>query len=141
MADGGGEGNTVVSGERPSLTTSCGDARNDTAGHGEDDEHRHGDRRRFASGRVVEDRQERPAVRRVGDVCHISPRKHQRDDHEEAEESVDVGRVHDRPGDRPSGVFRLFRHVHLAVEAEEAQRERQEADHERQAVGRVASHV
>ena len=141
MTDGRREWHTIVSGERPSLTTRRGDACNHAAGHGEDDEHRHGDRRRFASGRVVEDRQERPAVRRVGNVCHISPREHQRDDHEEAEESVDVGRVHDRPGDRPSGVFRLFRHVHLAVEAEEAQRERQEADHERQAVGRVASHV
>ena len=141
MTDGRGEGNTVVSGKRPGLTTRRGDACNHAAGHGKDDEHRHGDRRRFASGRVVEDRQERPAVRRVGDVCHVTPREHQRDDHEKAEESVDVGRVHDRPRDRPSGVLRLFCHVHLAVEPEKAQSERQEADHERQAVGWVASHV
>jgi hypothetical protein len=130
MTDGGGKGDTVVSGERPGLTTRSSNACNDAASHGKDDEHRHGDRRRFASRCVVKDRQERPAVSRVGDVCHVSPSEHERDDHEEAEESVDVGRVHDRSGDGTSGVLRLFCHVHLAVEPEKAQCEWQEADHE-----------
>jgi hypothetical protein len=75
MTDGSGKGDTIVSGERPSLTARRGNACN---------------RCRFAARCVVEDCQERPAVSRVGDVCHVSPGEHERDDHEEAEEGVDV---------------------------------------------------
>jgi hypothetical protein len=129
-ADSCGKGNTIVSRECPSLPTRSSNARDDTPRQREDDEHRHGDRRRFAPRRVVKDGQERPAVGRVRDVCHVSPRVHERDDHEEAEESVDVGRVHDCSGDGTGGVLCLFSHVDLAVESEKAQSERQEADHE-----------
>jgi len=141
VANGGGEGNTVVSGERPCLTTGGGHAGNDTSCQREKDEHGHGNRRSFAARCVVEDSQERPSVERIRNLCHVSPSKDQRDDHEEAKESVDVCRVHDRSGNRSCRVFSFFCHVHLAVESKQTQRQGKNSNHEGDTIGSVSAVV
>lgn len=62
VANSGGERNTVVSSEGPSLTTGSRHTCNDTARHGKDDEHSHSNRRRSAASCIVEDGQEWPAI-------------------------------------------------------------------------------
>lgn len=141
MADGSRERNTIVSGERPSLTAGSSYASNYTSRQRQNDEHGHCDGCGFAASRCIEDRQERRSVKRVRYLFHVSPSKDQRDGHEETKESVDVRGVHDSSRNRSCRVFSLFRHVHLAVKSKQAQGKRENADHERDAIGSVSAIV
>jgi hypothetical protein len=97
MADGGGEGYTVVSSECPGLPAGSRYTSDNTPCQGQNYEHGHCDCCCYTARCVVEDRQKRPAIGGVGYLRHVSPCEDQRDDHQETEESIDVRRVHDGP--------------------------------------------
>ena len=109
MSDSGRERNAIVSRKTPDLSACGGDAGNLTSDQRQQNEERHDGRPCPATRCVQEHLHEGIAGRRLCNCVEVAHRENQGNDHEEAEEGIDVGRPHDGAWHGAAGVRSFLR--------------------------------